>query len=385
MSSEKIERFVATDVNGAIWLRLKRLTSAQLCKKIIENNNPELEQNICIDKSIGMSSVIRSAIGYWETENGGLNSKILSRYYALLQISLAEQISSGDPKDNLKNVQKHTESGHGLYICTIDDEKFPDNIKIGCLRGGHFYAYAKKIGIDIRQYASERRPRTSDELNKAYTFSLTDLLRRIPELRPFLAETVGEGPLSFQIGHASRNMILRSRNSRARIQDGSINTKTEFSGFTYAAIYPKGYQISLEELSSFGFEIVEIEKEAEYNTNISDEEYFVGKVYHPENEIWWDYVTTHKSGYCGTSIIVPFWGTQDPFVLHLIVLYAFSIIVRYFPDTWYEIENGEYDYIRSLLENYLVIFDSVLPKLAVERLTNVHLVVTSPDSMNSPI
>ncbi|PWY12515.1 YaaC family protein [Citrobacter koseri] len=383
MSSQKIiERFVATDVNGAIWLRLKRLTSSQICKKIIQKNHPSLQEDECINKSVGMSSVIRSAIGYWETENGGLNSKILSRYYALLQISLAEQISSGDPKDDLKSVQKHTESGHGLFTQTIENEKFPDNIKIGCVRGGHFYAYAKKIGMDIKTYASERRPRNIEELESSCTYTLTDLFRRIPELRLQVKEILGENPLSFQIGHASRNMLLRTRGLS---QLGGIRTKPEFSGFTYAAIYPKGAEVTAEELKSYNLGILDIEKESKENKTEFDEEYFVGKVYHPESDLWWDHVLTHKSGYCGTSAIVPFWGTQDPFVLHLIVLYTLSIIVRYLPETWYEIEHGKLDYINSLLENYLAIFDSVLPKLAVERLTKTYLVVTSPDSMNSPI
>ncbi|MFM1281144.1 hypothetical protein WFL17_03785 [Yersinia enterocolitica] len=375
MSSQKtIERFVAADVSGAIWLRLKRLTSSQLCKKIIQKNHPSLQEDEYINKSIGMSSAIRSAIGYWETENGGLNSKILSRYYALLQISLAEQISSGDPKDDLKTVQKHTESGHGLFTQTIENATFPDNIKIGCVRGGHFYTYAKKIGIEIKKYASERRPRNAEELEASCTYTLTDLFRRIPELRPLLKETLGENPLSFQIGHASRNMTLRSKKS-----------SQSALGFTYAAIYPKGAEVTAEELNSYNLGITDIEKEYEENLTRFDETYFVGKVYHPEDELWWDHILTHKSGYCGTSTIVPFWGTQDPFVLHLVVLYTLSIIVRYLPETWYEIEHGKLDYINSLLENYLAIFDSVLPKLAVERLTKTHLVVTSPDSMNSPI
>lgn len=383
MSSQKtIERFVAADVSGAIWLRLKRLASSQLCKKIIQKNHPSLQEDEYVNKSIGMSSAIRSAIGYWEAENGGLNSKILSRYYALLQISLAEQISSGDPKDDLKAVQKHTESGHGLFTQTIEGATFPDNIKIGCVRGGHFYAYAKKIGIEIKKYAAERRPRNNEELEASNTYTLTDLLRRIPELRPLLKEILGENPLSFQIGHATRNTILKSKRSSPQ---GFAQSTPEISVFTYVAIYPKGAKITAEELNSYTLEIKDIEKESEENVSKYSEPYFVGKVYHPDNDIWWDHVVTHKSGYCGTSVIVPFWGTQDPFVLHLVVLYTLSIIVRYLPETWYEIEHGRLDYINSLLENYLVIFDSVLPKLAVERLTKTHLVVTSPDSMNSPI
>ncbi|MBW4220692.1 hypothetical protein JW314_12065 [Enterobacter roggenkampii] len=383
MSSKKVvERFVATDVNGAIWLRLKRLTSSQLCKKIIQKNHPLLQEVEYDNKSVGMSSAIRSAIGYWETQNGGLNSKILSRYYALLQISLAEQIASGDPKDDLKTVQRHTESGHGLFSMTIENATFPDNIIIGCLKGGHFYAYAKKIGIDIKKYASDKRPRIAEDLDPSCTYTLTDLLRRIPELNLQVREILGENPLSFQIGHASRNMLLRTKGLSLQ---GLSRPKPEFSGFTYAAIYPKGAEVTVEELNSYNLGIIDIEKETEGITTDFDEEYFVGKVVHPEGEVWWDHVLTHKSGYCGTSIIVPFWGTQDPFVLHLVVLYTLSIIVRYLPEIWHKIEHGELDYINSLLENYLAIFDSVLPKLAVERLTNTHLVVTSPGSLNSPI
>ncbi len=36
-------------------------------------------------------------------------------YYALLQISIAEQVASADPTLNLREVQKHTELGHGLF------------------------------------------------------------------------------------------------------------------------------------------------------------------------------------------------------------------------------------------------------------------------------
>lgn len=382
MSSQKIERFVATDVNGAIWLRLKRLTSSQICKKIIQKNHPYLQEVEYINKSVGMSSAIRSAIGYWETENGGLNSKILSRYYALLQISLAEQISSGDPKDDLKTVQKHTESGHGLFTKTIQNGTFPDDILVGCLRSGHFYSYAKHIGIDIKTYSSERRPRNEEELKESHTYTLTDLLRRIPELSIQTKEILGKNPLSFQVGHASRNRALKSREWT---QQGTSPSPSIFPGFTYAAIYPNGVEITAEELNSYNLGITDIEMESKENLTKFDESYFVGKVFHPDGEYWWDHILTHKSGYCGTSAIVPFWGTQDPFVLHLVVFYALSIIVRYLPETWYEIEHGKLDYMNSFLENYLAIFDSVLPKLAVERLTNTHLVVTSPDSINSPI
>ena len=65
---KKIERFVADDIKEAVWLRLNRLTSAQLCAKIIEENNPDLHEDTVRKKAEGMSSTVRSAFGYWNTK-----------------------------------------------------------------------------------------------------------------------------------------------------------------------------------------------------------------------------------------------------------------------------------------------------------------------------
>jgi hypothetical protein len=69
----------------------------------------------------------------------------------------------------------------------------------------------------------------------------------------------------------------------------------------------------------------------------------------------------------------------------LAILYAFSIVVRYLPETWHSIEHGSLDNVRALLEHYLVIVDNVLPHLAVERLTQKRLLVVHPGSMNAPV
>ena len=95
---------------------------------------------------------------------------------------------------------------------------------------------------------------------------------------------------------------------------------------------------------------------------------------------------TYKSGYCGTSWIVPLWGTiQDPFIIHFVVLYALSIVVRYLPSLWHEIEYGDLDHIRALIEHYIVIVDGVLPQMAVERITGKRLQVVHPGSMQAPV
>lgn len=372
---KKIERFVADDIKEATWLRLNRLTSAQLCTKIIKENNPDLHEDIIRKKAEGMSSTVRSAFGYWNTKEGGLNSKILSRYYAILQITLAEQIASKDPKADIGYVQKHTEAGHGLFLFRDEQIKFPENMLIGCLNSGHFTSYLRNLNLPIKQYASEKRPKKREDIDFAKVISLPALLSRIPELQGVVGEYLNRNPMSFQFGYSDKNVFMQRERMEANLnKDENI---------TYAYVYSESLETTADELNKYGFEIKNIRSDDTDREN--GKACFIGDVHHPANTIWWDYVESYKSNYCGTSVIVPFWEIKDPFVLHLTVLYAFSIIVRYLPEMWYEIEYGKDDYFRALLEHYLVVVDNVLPRLALERLTGVRLSVSQAGGFNAPI
>lgn len=334
-----------------------------------------------------MAWAVRSALGYWDTREGGLNSKILSRYYALLQISIAEQISSDNPKDDLKSVQRHTEYGHGLFSLAGSSGDFPDDYFVGCLKSGHFPAYCQQRGLNIKPYAHERRPREIVDADRSKLYSITDLFCRVPELQGVLGEYLNRDALSFHIGHATRNMELRAKRREEYVANtGKWVMEAPIEGptiTTYVAIYPHGSNISAEQLNSFGFPIKNIALET--SPIGSESPYFVGELEHPKDDLWWDHVESYKSGYSGTSLILPFWGVNDPLVLHLSILYTFSIIVRYMPETWHTIEHGRLDHIRALLEHYLVIVDNVLPKLAVERLTKIRLQVAQAGGLNAPI
>jgi hypothetical protein len=382
-----VERFVAENVTEAIWLRFKRLSSEQLCRQVIAKNNPTFSSDVIDVKASGMSSAVRSALGYWETQQGCLNSKILSRYYAILQITIAEQIASSDPAANLSTAQKHTENGHGLYTLNVAGNSFLESYLVGCLKSGHFPAYQHSLGHDISAYATDRRPRKIDDVDMNKVISLGDLIRRVPEFQEIVKEYIGKDPLSFHIGHASKNMVLRSQQMRSHAEKTGqvlLNPPQEEQNITtYVAFYPHDSSVSAEELNGYGFEITNIHPEAAATK--FDTDHFVGEITHPQDTYWWQYVESYKSGYCGTSVIVPFWGMKDAFVLHFTILYAFSIVVRYLPETWHEVEHGKLNHISALLEHYLVILDNVLPKLVVERLTRTRLMVTQPGGLNAPV
>ncbi|HEY4902222.1 MAG TPA: hypothetical protein VIH89_01995 [Candidatus Sulfotelmatobacter sp.] len=383
-----VERLVAEDVRQTVWLRLRRLTSSRLCRQIVSARASALSPEVLDSKSEGVAWAVRSALGYWDTNPADLNARILTRYYALLQISIAEQVASPNLAFDLNEVQRHTEQGHGLSTLSDPSAIFPDSYYLACLRSGHFYSYCRYKEINLGEYAFEKRPpRVLSKLNpeeQRRLVSLTDLFRRVPELSPVVEEYLGVHPLSLHVGIANKYLPeMAHQNWRRNPHPGRNPAYVPPDQITYIAVYPQGSKITEAYLNSLGLPIKNITAEHDGPTN---SHYFVGKFTHPDDSYWWQHLDTYKSGYSGTSIIVPLWGEiSDAFVIHFMVLYALSIVVRYLPSLWHNIENGDLNHIRALIEHYLAIVDSVLPRMSVERITGVHLRIDQPGSMGAPV
>jgi hypothetical protein len=382
------EQLVAENVLEAVWLRLRRLTSPTLCGRIISARAPDLKPDLVMQKGREVASSVRSALGYWQSEAASLNAKVLTRYYALLQISIAEQVASPSSTSDLREIQSHTEGGHGLWTMEAPGQEFPAGYMVACRSRGHFYEYCRFKGIDLTPFASKARPDTFGELSddaRRRLVSLADLFRRIPELQLLIEETLGTQPLSFRVGHARQNMVDRSKRMHEHaMQTGQVLFDPPVPGpdiVTYVGIYPHGQKLSTEYLNSFGLPIKNIRPAEDKTTKWP---YFVGDLTHPKGKYWWQCIDTYKSGYCGTSIIVPFWQITDPFLIHFMTLYALSIVVRYLPLLWHEIEDGNLDHIRALIEHYLVIVDNVLPQIAIKRITGRKLIAVQPGSLHGP-
>jgi hypothetical protein len=194
------EQLVAENIAEAVWLRLRRLTSSTLCQRVIEARNPSLPGQVLEKKGQEVASSVRRGLGYWQSQAASLNAKVLARYYALLQMSIAEQLASPDSTADLKEIQSHTESGHGLRTITAQGKDFPANYMVACRNRGHFYEYCRFRGIDLTPYVSKARPNSWKDLSteqRDRLISLADLLRRIPELQLLIEETLGTEPLSF--------------------------------------------------------------------------------------------------------------------------------------------------------------------------------------------
>ncbi|WP_233847946.1 YaaC family protein [Paraburkholderia sp. HD33-4] len=367
----KSEHIYADNLAEVVWLRLKRLSSHQLCAKVILGRSPTMPEAALEEKAAGMAWAVRSAVGYWETKSGGLNARVLSRYYALLQMSIAEQIAAGDETSTLPSIQRHTEQGHGLFTIAADMDGFPANYLVGAMKSGHFAAYCKTRKLPIDEFAFDRRIRKQpNDEERARLVTLADLLRRVPELQSVTQEYLGTYPLAFHVSKRHISDLEKQLDHLGVSTIGSLfNAKSLTPALTTTssiAICPVGYEITAEQANVLGLPVKDFK---DMKDEGSDATLPIGTLEHPASEHWYQGLDLHKSGYCGSSIVVPYWGIHDIFTLHFVILYAFSIITRYLPNLWHEIEDGKLDHLRSLLEHYLVIVDNVLPKIALERLT----------------
>lgn len=392
----RVEHLVADDHNELVWLRFKRLTNSKLCEQLLNDKQIRLQVNLDHEilqrKAIGLASVVDSGLGYWEQNKNRLNSWVLSRYYALLQMTIAEQVASIKNTDDLGSVQRHTEFGHGLATFKSSNN-FPSDFLIYAIRSGHFYSYGKFLDIPIKDISLERKIRDKNIPDPSLLISVKELFKRIPELQSVIREYFNECPLSFNIGSSRKNDSirleeLRKRNTTTPFQSEDLSLESNIEGgnekITYISLYSHDEtDITIEQLNCLGLPFFDVELIKDSHNN---KKYFEAKFRHPLQGYWWEHISLYRSSYCATSIIAPVFNRiEDIVVINSMLLYGLSIIVRYMPDLWYEITSGELSIYSSLLEYYLTVFDRVMPKLMLERITELEMRVSYPGSLTAPL
>lgn len=178
----------------------------------------------------------------------------------------------------------------------------------------------------------------------------------------------------------SGNIFSKSENPLPK--DSSVTVGDE--KITYIDIDSHdNHDIIVDQLNGLGFPFSDIKLIESTSTR---NKHLEAKFKHLSEDDWWEHITMHRSSYCATSIIAPvFKEIKDVVVVHLMLLYGLSIIVRYLPDLWYEITSGELSIYSSLLEYYLTVFDRVMPKIMLERITEIKMKVSYPGSLTAPL
>ena len=391
---ENYEWLVGTDVDELIRLRFSRLKSIELSRKLIkdkcENKNIHLDNKIIDEKAKGLSSTIESALNYWDISEKSLNAKILSRYYAFLQLTIAEQVASVRNNNDLKEAQKHTEQGHGLSTLNMHSENdFINNFYCYFRQDGHFYYYMKQSGYNDGNIFIKNKIKTTENTKDYYIVTLADIFRRIPELQKIIEECIGMCPLVLNFGLDSFGEHERKEKRREEYSKRTGNFEFEAPQedneiiLTNVSIYPTSKNMTIEYIEKLNspFKNFSVRYDKFSNT-----EHIVCDFYHKNEGLWWNSIKHYKSDYCPTSYIVPLFDTiQDPIIINYILMYSLSIIVRYLPDIWYEIKLGKYNNIGSLIDFYISIFDHIIPIQMLERITEKAIHISTPGSLDAPI
>lgn len=349
----------------------------------------QLPESILNMKSEHTAWAVKTALGYWQTEALSLNARILLRYYAMLQITIAEQIASSPKHTGLEEIQRHTVAGHGLFTISDPDGSFPNNYYIGCLETGHFASYCRFRKEGVLEFAFKTRPRSWSDIDnnsRSKLISLTDFFARVPELQSVITECLGVKQKSFQIYYDSENMsagkTLRDATTKQPVNFGAGVPPVNAEIFSILSIIPHADGILIENIEKLG---VALDQMVERHDPLSHEQIFTGFYWHATGTFWHETIEAHKSGFCGTSCIEPFWGSRDAYILNFVIMYALSIVVRYLPSVWHEIEDGQLDSLRALLEQYTVVMDKVMPLMSIERITGRKLQIVLAGTGQAPV
>jgi hypothetical protein len=119
MKEPAVERLVAENAQKALCLRLRSMTSATICSRLLSAKRPSLPPETLQRKAEGLASALRSALGFWESDSAALNAKILAQYYFALQLSIAAQVADGNPDSNLDEVLGWARCNHQTRVFRI--------------------------------------------------------------------------------------------------------------------------------------------------------------------------------------------------------------------------------------------------------------------------
>ena len=389
------ERLVGTDPDELLRLRFSRLKSVEICEKLLHEKcvkkGVSLDEATLREKSKGLSSAVDSGLNYWRIKEESLNTRVLSRYYALLQFTIAEEVASVDNNMDLKEAQKHTERGHGLStLRKYTDNDFLENYFCYFRTDGHLHHYLQQIGFQKNEdFFVAKRLKMEDDLGGISVVSLLDLFRRIPELQNVVEEYTGKCPLVLNIGldsmreHEKKELRREKYSKESGTFQFFAPEETDAEVTTYVSIYPTSENMTPEYVESLQTPFSNFRLAEDSPTR---SEYIACDFRHANEGLWWNSIKTYKSSYSATSYIVPLFGKiDDPVVINYCLMYTLSIIVRYLPDIWYEITAGAMNNIGSLIDYYISVFDHTILLQMLQRITGKRVHVTSPGSLDAPI
>lgn len=383
-------RIVSENPLEQIWTQLSLWESTNLARKVILDRADVL--GIAIDpgllkrKALALSYCIRTSRENIRNPFGGLTVGNICNYYGCMWLAAATLAADPSNDIDLGRLEEFTKRGHGLGNIAANEGAFPDNEFLYVRESGFFREFLKASGVDRStlmglSFAGGRLAPVSemDVDQRQRLLPLDGLLARIPELASIYEYVTGRLSMTFGVHHSSRNM-REAIDDAKRIDQYSTPMPTRRRDYTWLSVSGAGL-ITEEHIRRNGPPLQDIER-----SEFAGQWAWRGKLPHPSDARWYDHIALHKSAMTGTCWIKPmFAGVNDVLALHLVLLYALSILARYRPAVWREVIEGELDQYRSLIAGYHDVFQRVVPELALKRISDRPVAVTQPGSFFAPL
>jgi hypothetical protein len=338
----------------SIWLRVRQFQSVKLAKKLVlrraQAAGVELNDMAAQSKAEGLAFSLRNAQDYFQIqESGNVSQRILNLYYGVMAFTFAEMLASPQGPTTLSEIEDSTKRGHGIY--TVDGPSGGlEDLIVGVLPGGFFASWMKFKGYKTSAFPAER-PKTLEavlSLPPEHRHSVEDLFASIPEVSDFFRD-IFEGKPRWVRPHYDQmaNHAFRLSGPQERVER------------SYVDLVDDSARLDRDDIALFPGPISEISRiESGRGGRV-----FRVAIDHTGLDVWWKALSVHHSPFERDALIQPIFGVVTEYrATCLALLYALSIVVRYRPSIWRQVQGGDLDHLRVLIEGFLAVVERVLPE-----------------------
>ncbi len=370
-----LRRLTAENPLEAVTARLQQFTSENLARKLVdrraESEGIDLSRETVAAKSTGIAYSMQSAQDYLVSTPGeALSRRVLGLYYGTMALAQAEMLASPSGPTDLDKVEAMTRNGHGLYTLPAPHGGFAD-LRVGVLNNGFFPQWMKFLEYDIARYPN-KRPRKETALQNVppETFCLLrHLFASMPEIDDLFAEVFDNPPLWVSVAYDDKcNTTTLMR-----------HTTEKKTGSTYGLFLDRSGKVSERSLEDAGWPLAEIRRVDDYEgSGVA----FRARVDHAGHDIWWSAIPTHSTPFRSdhTLLLPTVGGIREYRSIAAVTLYALSIMSRYMPSAWRQIEGGDEDQYLALVQTSLTVWERILPEHFLQSIAGETVHTAQPGS-----
>jgi hypothetical protein len=329
-----------------IWSRLSWLTDPSSAGELIERRagdrlSDAARPGAIGGKAEGLSYAVRQAREYFSPPpDTNPTLAALSYYYGALWLLGGMVIADPASEWGRDDVAWATAQGHGIKALADPDAGFPSSVVMYLTGDGFLGRYLKQTGRDIKRMTYRKKPRIPADIPAAQRWTLRDTLARIPELRDVWDSTMEAPPEYIAIAQkrakGSPEWIVQIRAGSSRhILGNRVAAHEILRGCSPDELAPGGDDATFTVPDQNGLSPIQ-----NHTTN------------------WTPTVCIRPLNHC----------LNHALDYHFCSLYALSIMVRYQAEAWRQLLEGKDTRMRSLVLEYLMVAERIVPGLALDYL-----------------